>query len=145
MAGGTLLAEAAQFELCKVRYLVAYKVPRSRGKGRLVGKQHYENKRLPRMLQRERKNKSSYRCPEPSEEEAERRGPAVRGRFSLPSLSIPAWLLWILRTNVQATHSHLEVTVALHTFFVVVLKTYLSRAKDRTYFMQQFFSLIYNS
>lgn len=60
------------------------------------------------------------------------------GETLLCSLSIPAWLLLSLqnpRANVQASHSYLEVIMALHIFFVVILKAYLSRAKNRTYFM----------
>ena len=45
------------------------------------------------------------------------------GEALLCSLSIPAGLLLSLqnpRANVQASHSYLEVTMALHIFLVVV-------------------------
>ena len=61
-----------------------------------------------------------------------------QAQISLCSLSIPAWLLLCPqnpRADVQVSHSYLEVTMALHIFFVVILKAYLSRAKNRTYFM----------
>ena len=43
VAGGTLWAEVAHFELCRVRSLIAYEVPRKRGRRILAVKQLDEN------------------------------------------------------------------------------------------------------
>lgn len=74
--------------------------------------------------------------PKPSEVETEDGASKLGKNSSQSSLSISAWSLLCLhipKANMQAIRSYLEVTVALNVFFFK--KTYLSRAKDRTYFM----------
>lgn len=110
---------------------------RSLGKGGISGQSAVWELRAPLDTSKKEKTQSfPYGLPELSEEEAEGRAPAVRGNSSL--FSISAWLLLSLqnpRANVQASHSYWEVIMALHIFFIVTLKAYLSRAKNRTYFM----------
>ena len=135
-------AEVAWFELCRVkRNLVGYEVLRMAEEGFSVGNQpnwSIKNSLTPiKKLKGEKHGSLSQGFPEPSEMESDNEASKPGKNYSLSSLSIRAWpllCLHILRANAQAIHSYLEVTVALHIFFFFK-KTYLSRVKDRTYFM----------
>lgn len=81
-----------------------------------------KNSPTPKICPKEEKRGSfSQGFPEPSEEETEDGASKPGKNVSLSSLSIPAWplvCLHILIANAQAIHSYLEVTVALHIFFL---------------------------
>lgn len=72
------------------------------------------------LKEEEKRGSLSQGFPEPSEVETEDGASKLGKNSSQSSLSIPAWPLLCLhvpRAKVQATHSYLEVAVALHIFF----------------------------
>ena len=111
---------------------------RSLGKGDITGQSGVWELRAPLYTSKKEKTQSfAYGLPELSEEEAEGRAPAVRGSPSLFSL-------YSCRAPVESAEPQGKCAGEPQLFgsnygfahiFGCCLKAYLSRAKNRTYFM----------